>query len=86
MSFIDSGVLHTTCGTPVRPKWRSADQHEVVRRSSMSTTIPGVTCAEPRGAFYAYPNLGVVIGKDGIANTTQLAERLLADQRLAVVP
>jgi aspartate aminotransferase len=48
--------------------------------------IPGVTCAEPRGAFYAYPNLGVVVGKNGIANTTQLAERLLADVRLAVVP
>jgi aspartate aminotransferase len=48
--------------------------------------IPGVTCAKPRGAFYAYPNVGVVIGKNGIANTTQLAERLLADQRLAVVP
>ena len=48
--------------------------------------IPGVTCAEPRGAFYAYPNLGVVIGKNGIADTTQLAERLLADARLAVVP
>jgi aspartate aminotransferase len=48
--------------------------------------IPGVTCAEARGAFYAYPNLGVVIGKSGIANTTQLAERLLADERLAVVP
>ena len=29
--------------------------------------IPGVTCAEPRGAFYVYPNLGVVIGKNGIA-------------------
>ena len=40
--------------------------------------IPGVTCAEPRGAFYVYPNLGVVIGKNGINNTTQLAERLLA--------
>jgi aspartate aminotransferase len=48
--------------------------------------IPGVTCAEPRGAFYVYPNLGVVIGKNGIGNTTQLAERLLADVRLAVVP
>jgi aspartate aminotransferase len=48
--------------------------------------IPGVTCAEPSGAFYAYPNLGVVIGKHGIADTTQLAERLLAEQRLAVVP
>jgi aspartate aminotransferase len=48
--------------------------------------IPGVPCAEPRGAFYAYPNLGVAIGKNGIGNTTQLAERLLADEHVAVVP
>jgi len=48
--------------------------------------IPGVTCAEPRGAFYAYPNVGVVIGKDGIQDTQQLAERLLAEAHLAVVP
>ena len=49
-------------------------------------SIPGVKCAEPRGAFYAYPNLGVVIGKNGINNTTQLAERLLAEQKVAAVP
>jgi aspartate aminotransferase len=48
--------------------------------------IPGVTCAEPRGAFYAYPNLSVVIGKNGIANSLQLSERLLADAHVAVVP
>jgi aspartate aminotransferase len=48
--------------------------------------IPGVTCAEPRGAFYVYPNLSVAIGKNGIGNTTQLAERLLAEQRVAAVP
>jgi aspartate aminotransferase len=30
--------------------------------------------------------LGVVIGKNGIENTTQLAERLLAEQRVAAVP
>jgi len=48
--------------------------------------IPGVTCAEPRGAFYAYPNLGLAIGRNGIGNTTQLAERLLAEERVAVVP
>jgi aspartate aminotransferase len=49
-------------------------------------SIPGVTCAEPRGAFYAYPNLSVVIGKNGMNNTTQLAERLLAEQKVAAVP
>ena len=48
--------------------------------------IPGVKCAEPRGAFYAYPNLSVVLGKNGIGNTLQLAERLLSDVHVAVVP
>ncbi len=48
--------------------------------------IPGVKCAEPRGAFYAYPNLGVVIGRSGIQNSLQLAERLLSDAKVAVVP
>lgn len=48
--------------------------------------IPGVKCAEPRGAFYAYPNLGVLIGKPGIQNTLQLCERLLSDAKVAVVP
>jgi aspartate aminotransferase len=48
--------------------------------------IPGVTCAEPRGAFYAYPNLGVALGKNGIESTLQLCDRLLADAHVAVVP
>ena len=48
--------------------------------------IPGITCAEPRGAFYAYPNMGAVIGKNGIANSLQLSERLLAEANVAVVP
>jgi aspartate aminotransferase len=48
--------------------------------------IPGVECAEPRGAFYAYPNLGATIGKNGIHDTLQLSERLLAEAQVAVVP
>jgi aspartate aminotransferase len=48
--------------------------------------IPGVKCAEPRGAFYAYPNLGVLLGKNGIQNTMHIAERLLAEAKVAVVP
>jgi aspartate aminotransferase len=48
--------------------------------------IPGVGCAEPRGAFYAYPNISVALGKAGMTNTLQFAERLLAEARVAVVP
>lgn len=55
----------------------------VVRRLRQ---IPGVTCQQPRGAFYAYPNLSVVIGRNGIGNSLDLAERLLMEAHVAVVP
>jgi aspartate aminotransferase len=48
--------------------------------------IPGVLCNEPQGAFYVYPNVSVAIGKNGIANTLQFSERLLAEAHVAVVP
>ena len=48
--------------------------------------IPGVKCAEPKGAFYAYPDIGVAIGKKGIQNTLLFSEKLLAEAHVAVVP
>jgi len=48
--------------------------------------IPGVTCAEPRGAFYVYPNVSVTLGRGGIQNTLQFCEKLLAEARVAAVP
>jgi aspartate aminotransferase len=47
--------------------------------------IPGVYCAEPRGAFYAYPNIGVAF-RNGISSSVQFAERLLDKAAVAVVP
>jgi aspartate aminotransferase len=49
-------------------------------------SIPGLTCAEPKGAFYAYPNVGVALGRDGMGNTLQFSEKLLEKARVAVVP
>jgi aspartate aminotransferase len=48
--------------------------------------IPGVLCNLPQGAFYVYPNVSVAIGKNGIANTLEFSERLLAEAHVAVVP
>jgi aspartate aminotransferase len=52
--------------------------------------IPGVTCAEPKGAFYAFPDLSAFIGKktpEGktIENDVQLCEWLLEAAKVAVV-
>ena len=47
--------------------------------------IPGVHCAEPKGAFYAYPNIGVAL-KNGISSAMQFTEKLLDKAAVAVVP
>jgi len=53
--------------------------------------IPGVTCEEPGGAFYAFPNVAAHLanGTAGSAlakNTTELAKLLLDKARVALVP
>ena len=48
--------------------------------------IPRVTCMLPQGAFYAYPNISAYLSRDGLADTTALAEKLLDEAHVAVVP
>ncbi len=52
--------------------------------------IPGVTCYDPRGAFYVFPNFNCVLGKkyNGrvIENSTVWTEVLLDEFHTAVVP
>ena len=46
--------------------------------------IPGITCVEPGGAFYAFPSVAEHLG-NGIADTATLAKLLLDKQHLVVV-
>jgi aspartate aminotransferase len=48
--------------------------------------IPGVRAVEPQGAFYAYPDIRVALGRQGIGNGIQFAGRLLETEHVAVVP
>ena len=52
--------------------------------------IPGVSCPEPEGAFYAYPSVLELIGKsfDGVrpASSGELATLILEKVEVAVVP
>jgi aspartate aminotransferase len=48
--------------------------------------IPEIKCTMPQGAFYAYPNISSYLNRDGLANTTVLAEKLLEEAHVAIVP
>jgi aspartate aminotransferase len=47
--------------------------------------MPGVRTQVPQGAFYAYPNVSAAY-TGGISNSLQFAEKLLAEEFVAVVP
>ena len=49
-------------------------------------SMPGVRCAEPGGAFYAYPNISAFLGKNGMATPLDFSARLLDEAHVAVVP
>ena len=48
--------------------------------------IPGVKCAEPGGAFYAYPNISTAFGRSGIKDSVDFSGKLLEKAHVAVTP
>ncbi len=56
----------------------------------MLSTIEGVTCVEPEGAFYAFPSFEGVLGRElrgrRPETTLELAEVVLEEARVAFVP
>ena len=46
--------------------------------------MPGVSCVEPQGGFYAFPNLERWLGR-GLPTTLELGRRLLEEKHVAVV-
>ena len=61
-------------------------RNEMVRRLS---AMPGVSCFQPQGAFYAFPDVGSLYGKrhsgTAITGSQPLANYLLEEARIAVV-
>ncbi|WP_026360398.1 pyridoxal phosphate-dependent aminotransferase [Amycolatopsis nigrescens] len=57
---------------------------------SMLSAIPGIECPTPEGAFYAYPSVKALLGKEirgeRPADTVALADLILREAEVAVVP
>jgi aspartate/methionine/tyrosine aminotransferase len=69
---------------------RSAFDRRRQTMTAMLNAIDGVTCAEPEGAFYCYPNVSGLIGRELAGRVAQssseLAASLLETIKIAVVP
>jgi len=69
---------------------RTAFERRAATAYKMLNSIDGVTCIEPEGAFYAYPNLTGLLGRTIAGRTAQttveLAGLLLEEAKVAIVP
>ena len=69
---------------------RTAFDRRRLTMTSMLNDIPGVICPLPDGAFYCYPSVKGVLGKEVAGtrptSTAQLAEVILEHVDVAVVP
>jgi aspartate aminotransferase len=48
--------------------------------------ITGIRCAQPEGAFYAYPNISAYFGRGGMKTAADVAGRLLREAHVVTVP
>jgi aspartate aminotransferase len=71
-------------------RMRKAFDRRRRRIHELLSAIPGVECIEPQGAFYAFPSLDGVLGRElrgrRPASAIELAELLLEEARVAIVP
>jgi aspartate aminotransferase len=69
---------------------RTAFERRGRRMQELLSAIPGVTCLEPEGAFYCFPSfkdvLGREIGGQTPTTTLELADVLLSEAKVAIVP
>ena len=49
-------------------------------------SIAGITCVQPEGAFYAYPNIAAFFGRGGLKSAADVSRRLLHDAGVVTVP
>jgi aspartate/methionine/tyrosine aminotransferase len=79
-----SGDLACTAEMRVAFDRRRLKIHELLN------DVPGVSCIEPEGAFYAFPSFKAVLERDihgrRPTSTVELAEIFLDEVRVAVVP
>ena len=73
---------------PMGPVYEMLEQYRARRAYVVAALneIPGVSCPQPHGAFYAYPNISCAFGKGGVNHAMDFAKKLLSEEHVAVVP
>ena len=87
VSFVQKAAIAALTG-PQEPVQQMLAEYRKRREVIVNglRAIPGITCNNPAGAFYAYPNMTALFGKGGIQSTLELSNRLLQEAGVVTVP
>jgi aspartate aminotransferase len=86
-SFTQKAVLAALTGSQA-PVQAMLDEYRK-RRDNLHqwlTADPRITCVKPAGAFYLFPDIRRVLADNLFSNTTDFAQALLDEARVAVTP
>jgi aspartate aminotransferase len=61
-------------------------RHRRDRVHEWLTATPAIRCVRPRGAFYLLPDISDLLSPGGVRTSTQFAQALLDEVRVAVTP
>jgi aspartate aminotransferase len=71
-------------------RMREAFDRRRLKMYELLQAMPGVVCQEPEGAFYAFPSFAGVLGREiggtQVDTTLQLADVVLDQAKVAIVP
>ncbi|HEY4054375.1 MAG TPA: pyridoxal phosphate-dependent aminotransferase [Terriglobales bacterium] len=70
------------CVTEMRKEYIQLRDHVLAGLS----TIKGIRCARPEGAFYVYPNISAFLGRKDLNSPAEFARKLLHEAHVASVP
>lgn len=91
VSFVQAGAVEALNGPQDFPEMmvKKFDERRQVIVAGLCA-IPGISCPNPGGAFYVFPNISGVVGKayngKTITGSDSFAEFLLEEAKVAVVP
>lgn len=65
---------------------RVAFQDRLEKSYQWLTSIPGITCVKPKGAFYLFPNVREAVEMNGFSSVDAWVEAILEEEKVALVP
>ena len=86
-TFVQHGLIEALTGDQSEvEKRRLQFEKRAIRIHERLSDLPGVTCRQPTGAFYAFPNISGACKKLGVTGSSAFAAKVLDEVHVAVVP